>query len=170
VSPRRKDKDEEEEADGERTKLVADNRRAFFNYTVDEKVEAGLALTGSEIKSVRDGRVDLRDGYARIDNGEAWLRNVRIARWPQASAWEPDDPMRVRKLLLHRQEIAHLVGAVSQRGYTLVPLRLYLKGGKAKIELGLAKGKRKYEKRESIKEREAAREMEAALRRRTRGG
>jgi SsrA-binding protein len=170
VSPRRKDKDEEEEADGERTKLVADNRRAFFNYTIDEKVEAGLALTGSEIKSVRDGRVDLRDGYARIDNGEAWLRNVRIARWPQASLWEPDDPMRVRKLLLHRQEIAHLVGAVSQRGYTLVPLRLYLKGGKAKVELGLAKGRRKYEKRESIKEREAAREMEAALRRRTRGG
>ncbi len=169
VSPRRKAEAEEEEADGERTKLVADNRRAFFNYTVDERVEAGLALTGSEIKSIRDGRVDLRDGYARIDNGEAWLRNVRIARWPQASAWEPDDPMRVRKLLLHRQEIAHLVGAVSQRGYTLVPLRLYLKGGRAKVELGLAKGKRKYEKRESIKEREAAREMEAALRRRTRG-
>jgi SsrA-binding protein len=170
VSPRRKAQDEEEEPDGERTKLVADNRRAFFNYSIDEKVEAGLALTGSEIKSVRDGRVDLRDGYARIDNGEAWLRNVRIARWPQASAWEPDDPMRVRKLLLHRQEIAHLVGAVSQRGYTLVPLRLYIKEGKAKVELGLAKGKRKYEKRESIKEREAAREMEAALRRRTRGG
>ena len=169
MSPRRTAKDEEEPADGERTKLVADNRRAFFNYTIDEKVEAGLALTGSEIKSVRDGRVDLRDGYARIDNGEAWLRNVRIARWPQASAWEPDDPMRVRKLLLHRQEIAHLVGAVSQRGYTLVPLRLYIKDGRAKVELGLAKGKRKYEKRESIKEREAAREMEAALRRRTRG-
>jgi SsrA-binding protein len=169
VSPRPKDEPEEEAADGERTKLVADNRRAFFNYTIDEKVEAGLALTGSEIKSVRDGRVDLRDGYARIDNGEAWLRNVRIARWPQASAWEPDDPMRVRKLLLHRGEIAHLVGAVSQRGYTLVPLRLYIKDGKAKVELGLAKGKRKYEKRESIKEREAAREMEAALRRRTRG-
>jgi len=165
---RNKAKTDEEEA-GERTKLLADNRRAFFNYTIDEKLEAGVALTGSEIKSVRDGRVDLRDGYAKIDGREAWLRNVRIARWPQASPWEPDDPMRVRKLLLHKDEIAHLVGAVSQRGYTIVPLRLYLKGGKAKVEIGLAKGRRQYEKRQSIKEREAAREMDAAIRRRTRG-
>jgi len=161
-------KSEPEAEDGERTKVVADNRRAFFNYAIDEKVEAGLALTGSEIKSIRDGRVDLRDGYAKIDRGEAWLRNVRIARWPQASAWEPDDPMRVRKLLLHRDQIAHLGGAASQRGYTLVPLRLYIKGGKAKVEIGLAKGKRQYEKRQVIKEREAAREMDAAIRRRTR--
>lgn len=151
-------------------KQVADNRRAFFNYSIDEKLEAGVALTGSEIKSVRDGRVNLRDGYAKIDNGEAWLRNVHIARWPQASAWEPDEPMRVRKLLLHKGEIAHLVGAVSQKGYTIVPLRLYLKGGKAKVEIGLAKGKRQYEKRQVIKEREAAREMDAAIKRRTRGG
>lgn len=150
-------------------KVVADNRRAFFNYQVDEKVEAGVALTGSEIKSVREGRVDLRDGYARIDRGEAWLRNVRIARWPQASAWEPDDPMRVRRLLLHRDEIGHLAGAVGQRGYTLVPLRMYLKAGRAKVELGLAKGKRQYEKRQVIKERDAAREMEAAIRRRVKG-
>jgi SsrA-binding protein len=169
MSPRRA-KESEQETDGEPTKVVADNRRAFFNYSIDERVEAGVALTGSEIKSVRDGRVDLRDGYARIDRGEAWLRNVRIARWPQASAWEPDDPMRVRKLLLHRQEIGHLAGAVTQRGYTIVPLRLYLRGGKAKVELGLAKGKRQYEKRQAIKEREAAREMEVAIRRRTRGG
>jgi SsrA-binding protein len=170
VPSRRKARDDEEQDDGERTKLVADNRRAFFNYTVDEKIEAGLALTGSEIKSIRQGRVNLRDGYAKIDDGEAWLRNVHIARWPQASPWEPDEPMRVRKLLLHKDEIAHLVGAVSQRGYTLVPLRLYLKGGKAKVELGLAKGRRQYEKRQAIKEREAAREMEAAIRRRTKGG
>ena len=148
-------------------RLVADNRRAFFNYAIDEKVEAGLALTGSEIKSVREGRVDLRDGYARIDRGEAWLRNVRIARWPQSSPWEPDEPMRVRKLLLHRDQIGHLAGAAAQRGYTIVPLRLYLKNGKAKVELGLAKGKRQYEKRQIIKEREAAREMDAAIRRRS---
>ena len=160
----------QDEEGEERTKLVADNRRAFFNYSIDEKVEAGVALTGSEIKSVREGRVDLRDGYARIDRGEAWLRNVRIARWPQASAWEPDDPMRARKLLMHREEIDHLAGAVSQRGYTIVPLRLYIRTGKAKVELGLAKGKRQYEKRQVIKEREAAREMEAAIKRRTRGG
>jgi len=170
VSPQRKTKTTEDEEQGERTKLVADNRRAFFNYAIDEKVEAGIALTGSEIKSIRDGRVDLRDGYAKIDRGEAWLRNVRIARWPQASAWEPDDPMRVRRLLLHRDQIDHLAGAVSQRGYTIVPLRLYLKAGKAKVELGLAKGKRQYEKRQVIKERDAAREMDAAIKRRTRGG
>lgn len=153
-----------------RSKPVADNRRAFFNYHIEEKVEAGLALTGSEIKSVREGRVDLRDGYARIDAGEAWLRNVHIGRWPQASPWEPDDPMRRRKLLLHRDQIGHLAGAVSQRGYTLVPLRMYIKDGRAKVELGLARGKRQYEKRETIREREAKREMEAAVRRRMRGG
>ncbi len=162
-------KDTDEEEGVERRKLVADNRRAFFNYTIAEKLEAGVALTGSEIKSIRDGRVDLRDGYAKIDGGEAWLRNVHIARWPQASAWEPDDPMRVRKLLLHRQEIDHLAGAVSQRGYTIVPLRMYIRDGKAKVELGLAKGRRQYEKRQAIKEREAVREMEVAIRRRTRG-
>lgn len=164
---RAQDKDPDEAAP--RVKLVADNRRAFFDYAIDERFEAGLALTGSEIKSVREGRVDLRDGYAKIDRGEAWLRNVRIARWPQASAWEPDDPMRVRKLLLHREQIGQLAGAVSQRGYTLVPLRMYIKGGRAKVELGLARGKRRYEKRQVIKEREAAREMEAAVRRRVKG-
>lgn len=169
--PRRRERKKvEEEPEAERTKNVADNRRAFFNYAIDEKFEAGVALTGSEIKSIREGRVDLRDGYAKIERGEAWLRNVRVTRWPQASAWEPDDPMRVRKLLMHREEIDHLAGAVSQRGYTIVPLRMYLKGGKVKVELGLAKGKRQYEKRQVIKEREAVREMEAAIKRRTRGG
>lgn len=160
--------DESKDEGDEGIKLVADNRRAFFNYHIDERFEAGLALTGSEIKSIREGRVDLRDGYARIDGSEAWLRNVRIARWPQASAFEPDDPMRVRKLLLHKGEIGQLAGAVSQRGYTLVPLRLYIKDGRAKVELGLARGKRQYEKRQTIKEREAKREMEAAIRRRVR--
>lgn len=155
--------------DEERVKLIADNRRAFFNYHIDERVEAGIALTGSEIKSVRQGRVDLRDGYARIDGGQASLRNVRIARWPQASSFEPDDPMRPRKLLLHRGQIGELAGAVSQRGYTLVPLRLYIKAGKAKVELGLARGKRQYEKRQTIKERDAKREMQTAIRRRMRG-
>lgn len=164
---RRRDAARTEGEDGdEGIKLLADNRRAFYNYAIDERVEAGIALTGSEIKSVRDGRVALRDGYARIDGGEAWLRNVRIARWPQASPWEPDEPMRPRRLLLHSEEIGHLAGAVAQRGYTLVPLRLYLKGGRAKVELGLAKGKRRYEKRAAIKAREAAREMDAAIRRR----
>lgn len=161
--------DTKDAAEGdERIKLVADNRRAFFNYQVDERFEAGIVLTGSEIKSVREGRVDLRDGYARVDGSQAYLRNVRIAPWPQASAFEPQEPMRVRKLLLHKGEIGHLAGAVSQRGYTLVPLRLYIKDGRAKVELGLARGKKQYEKRQTIKEREAKREMEAAVRRRSR--
>jgi len=149
--------------------VLADNRKARFNYAIDRKLEAGLALTGTEIKSVRAGRTNLSDGYAKIDRGEAWLRNVRIARWPQASAFEPDDPMRVRKLLLHRGQIDTLAGAAAQRGYTIVPLRMYMKAGRAKVELGLAKGKRQYEKRQVIKEREAAREMDAVIRRRTRG-
>lgn len=148
-------------------KVIADNRRARFNYQIDEKVEAGIALTGTEIKSVREGRVNLADGYARVDRGEAWLRNVHIAPWANAMAWEQHDPVRPRKLLLHREQIGHLAGAVSQRGYTLVPLRLYLKRGVAKVELGLGKGRRRYDKRQVIKEREAAREMERAIRRRS---
>ncbi len=168
--PKTKERGQAPADDGEeRTKTIADNRRAFFNYHIDERFEAGIALTGSEIKSVRDGRVDIRDGYARIDAGQASLRNVRIARWPQASSFEPDDPMRPRKLLLHRGQIGELAGAVSQRGYTLVPLRLYIKAGKAKVELGLARGKRQYEKRQTIKERDAKREMQTAIRRRVRG-
>jgi SsrA-binding protein len=146
--------------------LLADNRKARFNYAIDRKLEAGIALTGTEIKSVRAGRTNLSDGYARIDKGEAWLRNVHIAPWQNAAAWTDHDPTRPRKLLLHREEIAGLVGAVAQQGYTLVPLRLYIKNGVAKIELGLAKGKRRYDKRQTIKERETRREMEAAIKRR----
>ena len=146
--------------------VLADNRKARFNYAIDRKLEAGLALTGTEIKSVRAGRTNLSDGYARIDRGEAWLRNVHIAPWQNASGWTDHDPTRPRKLLLHRGEIASLVGAVAQQGYTLVPLRLYIKNGVAKVELGLAKGKRRYDKRQAIKERETRREMEAAIKRR----
>lgn len=150
-----------------RTRPLAENRKAFFDYQIDERIEAGIALTGSEIKSVRDGHVNIRDGYAKVERGEVWLRNVHIARWAQASAWEPNEPTRPRKLLLHRAEIGHLAGTVAQRGYTLVPLRVYVKNGVAKVELGLARGKRRYEKRAAIKEREARREMDAAIRRRT---
>ncbi len=146
--------------------ILADNRKARFNYAIDRKVEAGLALTGTEIKSVRAGRTNLSDGYAKIDRGEAWLRNVHIAPWDNAAAWVDHDPTRPRKLLLHRDEIAGLTGAVAQQGYTLVPLRLYIKNGVAKVELGLAKGRRRYDKRQAIKERETRREMEAAIKRR----
>ena len=146
-------------------KVVADNRKALFDYHIERRIEAGIALLGTEIKSVRDRQVNLRDGYARLDRGEVWLRNVHIAPWSHASR-ENHDPTRPRKLLLHRAEIGLLAGEVSQKGYTLVPLRLYVKNGVAKVELGLARGKRRYDKRQAIKEREVARELRAAVRRR----
>jgi len=144
---------------------LADNKRARFDYAIEDRVEAGIALTGTEIKSLRAGRVNLRDGYARIEKGQAWLRNVHIAPWTHA-ARDNHDPLRPRKLLLHRDEIGQLAGTVSQKGYTLVPLRMYTKSGRAKVEIGVARGKKRYEKRQVIKEREAAREMQAATRRR----
>lgn len=153
--------------DAERLTLLADNRKARFNYAIDRKVEAGLVLTGTEIKSVRAGRTNLSDGYAKIDRGQAWLRNVHIAAWQNAVGFEGEqDPTRPRKLLLHKAEIAALAGEVTQQGYTIVPLRLYIKNGVAKVELGLAKGRRQYDKRQVIKERETRREMDAAIKRR----
>ena len=152
-------------AEPEEPRTIADNRKARFDYHIERKIEAGIALRGTEIKSIRAGHVNLRDGYARVDKGEAWLRNVHIAPWGTAPA-AGQDPTRPRKLLLHRLEIGQLAGEVSQKGYTLVPLRLYLKGGVAKVELGLARGKKRYDKRQTIKEREHVREMDAAIRRR----
>ncbi len=149
-----------------RSTTLADNRRAFFNYHIEGRVEAGIALLGSEIKSLRAGRANLRDAYARVEHGEVWLRNAHIAPWTNAT-YGHHEPTRPRKLLLHRTEIGALAGAVSQKGYTLVPLRIYTKEGRAKVELGLARGKKRYDKRQTIKEREAAREMDAAIRRRT---
>ena len=145
--------------------VLADNRKARFDYTIEAKIEAGIALQGSEIKSLRAGHANLRDGYARVEKGEVWLRNVHIAPWANA-AQTNHDPLRPRKLLLHRVEIGQLAGAVSQKGYTLVPLRMYVRNGRAKIELGLARGKKRYDKRQAIKEREHVREMDAAIRRR----
>lgn len=147
----------------EPVKVVASNRRAFHDYFIDEKVEAGLVLTGTEIKSIRAGRVNLREGYARVVNGEAWLSNVHIAPYEQGNRYN-HEPMRDRKLLLHRGEISELMGKARQRGYTLIPLQLYLKHGKAKVELGLARGKKQYDKRESIAQRDAQREIERSLR------
>src|SRR5258708_1745558 len=132
-------------------RVLADNRKARFNYAIDRTVEAGIALTGTEIKSVRAGRTNLSDGYAKIDRGEAWLRNVHIAPWQNATAFADHDPTRPRKLLLHREEIAGLTGAVAPHGYTLVPLPLYIKHGVAKVELGLAKRNHRYDNRQTIK-------------------
>ncbi len=153
------------EQDEKKPAALADNRKAFFDYDIVDRIEAGIALAGSEIKSLRAGRGDLREGYARIERGEAWLFNVHISPWTH-SGYASHEPKRKRKLLLHKAEIVSLGTRVAQKGFTLVPLRVYLKDGRAKVELGLARGKRKYEKREKIREREAAREMDAAIRRR----
>ena len=144
---------------------LADNRRAFYDYSIEDRVEAGLALTGTEIKSLRAGHVNLRDGFVRIENGEAWLRGVHISPWTH-TGYDNHEPLRSRKLLLHKREIDFLARGASEKGYTIVPLRVYTKQGRAKVELGLARGKRRYEKRQVIKEREAQREIDAAVRRR----
>lgn len=148
--------------EGEHVKVVTVNRRAFHDYFIDDRIEAGLVLTGTEIKSIREGRVNLREGYARIDNGEGWLVNVHIAPYEPGNRYN-HDPIRSRKLLMHRKELDSLVGRVRQRGYTLIPTQLYLKHGRAKVELGLARGKREYDKRESIAKREAQREIDRSL-------
>jgi SsrA-binding protein len=146
----------------ERIKVVSSNRRARRNYAVVETVEAGLALLGSEVKSLRDGRLDLKDSYALVKDGEVFLVGAYIA--PYEFAREGGhDPERERKLLLHRREIDRIGGQLAEKGLTLVPLQVYFKDGKAKVELGLAKGKTSYDKRETIKERDHEREMERAV-------
>ena len=146
-------------------KIIASNRRARHDYTIEDTVEAGLVLTGTEVKSLRAGRATLTDGFGQITDGEAWLHGVHIPQYTQGT-WTNHDPRRTRKLLLHRREIDKLASSVSERGLTLIPLSLYFSDGKVKIELGLARGKRSYDKRQDLAKRDAAREMERALRRR----
>jgi SsrA-binding protein len=138
---------------------VALNRKARHEYHVEETLEAGLVLTGTEIKSIRAGRANLAEAYARIERGEAWLIGAHIAPYEQASRFN-HEPTRTRKLLLHRDQIAELVGKTQTRGYTLVPLRLYLRDGLAKVELGLARGRKAHDKRRVIAERDARRQLE----------
>lgn len=151
---------------GDRT--VATNRRARHDYSIEETYEAGLVLTGPEVKSLRAGRVSLADAYARVRDGEVWVENLHIAPYEMAHPHRYD-PTRPRKLLLHRDQIRRLVGKVAERGLTLVPLRIYFTRGLAKVELGLARGKRTYEKRAAIAERELRREVERAVSARRRG-
>jgi SsrA-binding protein len=146
-------------------KIIASNRRARHDYTIEDTVEAGLVLTGTEVKSLRAGRASLVDGFGQITDGEAWLHGVHIPEYTQGT-WTNHEPRRIRKLLLHRKEIDKLASSVSERGLTLIPLSLYFSDGKAKIELGLARGKRTYDKRQDLAKRDAAREVERALRRR----
>jgi SsrA-binding protein len=149
-------------------RTVADNRKARHDYFIDESYEAGIVLTGSEIKSVRNGRVNLRGGYARAYNGEVFLYDVHISTYEQSGTYFNHEPTRPRKLLLHRREISRIIGQVERQGYTLVPLRIYFKGRRAKVELGLAKGKKLYDKREDIANRESRRDIERALKSRGR--
>jgi len=149
------------------SRTITVNRKAYHDYHIQETLEVGIALRGSEIKSIRAGRVNLRDAYARPENGELWLYNSHIASYDAAS-YNTHEPTRPRKLLLHREEIDGLAGKVMQRRLTLVPLKLYIKHGIAKIELGVARGKRVYDKREVIARREAEREMDRALKLRRR--
>lgn len=146
-------------------KIIASNRRARHEYTIEDVVEAGLVLTGTEVKSLRAGRASLADGFGQITNGEAWLHNVHIPEYTQGT-WTNHEPRRTRKLLMHRKEIDKLARSISERGLTLIPLSLYFSGGKVKIELGLARGKRTYDKRHDLATRDAAREVERELRRR----
>ncbi len=146
-------------------KIIASNRRARHDYAIEDTVEAGLVLTGTEVKSLRAGRATLTEGFGQITNNEAWLHGVHIPEYTQGT-WTNHEPRRIRKLLLHRREIDKLASSIHERGLTLVPLSLYFSGGKVKIELALARGKRAYDKRQALAKRDAAREIERELRRR----
>lgn len=145
----------------DRFKIIAENRKARFNYFIDEEFEAGLVLVGTEVKSLRLGKANLKDAYARIKNGEVFVYQLHIGPYPFAY-YDNHDPLRPRKLLLHKQEIKKLYSKANEKGHTLVPLRLYFKGGKVKIVIALARGKRKYDKRDTIKRRDEQRELDRA--------
>ena len=145
------------------TKKIANNRRAYHDYIVDEKIECGISLQGSEVKSLRDGRISFGDAYARIHHGELWLVSLRISPYTQASLFT-HEPDRQRKLLVHRKELRRLERKVDEKGYTLIPLRLYFKRSKVKVELGVCKGKQLHDKRENIKARDLKREADREAR------
>ncbi len=145
----------------EHIKIIAENRKARFDYFIEDKMEAGLVLTGTEVKSLRQGRANLKDSYARIKKGEIFVRQMHISPYPFAYH-DNHDPLRVRKLLMHKQEIKRLYGKLNERGYSLIPLRLYFRQGRVKMMLGLAKGKRKYDKRATIRRRDEQRDLARA--------
>jgi SsrA-binding protein len=145
------------------TKVVASNRRARHDYDILETYESGIVLTGSEVKSIRDGKIQLKDSFARVQDGEVWLHGVHVSPYAYAHGANAHDPDRARKLLLHRGEIDELMGRTQQESLTLIPLSVYFKDGKAKVELGLAKGRRTYDKRQAIAKRDADREAARAM-------
>jgi len=149
-------------------KPVATNRKAYHDFFIEESMEAGIMLTGTEVKSLRDGRANMKDSYALVKGEELFLIGCHISPYTHGNIMNPD-PERTRKLLLHKKEIKRLLGILTQKGYTLVPLKIYFKGKHVKVELGLAKGKKLYDVRESIKEKEAKREIDRAQREREKG-
>src|SRR5688572_1285814 len=157
------DKSAREEAQ----RVIAENRKARHDYTIIETLEAGVALLGTEVKAIREGRVNLRDSYARVDNGEVWMMNVHISPYSHRGSAEHAE-LRQRKLLMHRHEIRKLVGQTAEKGLTLVPLELYFKKGRVKVLLALAKGKQAHDKRETIRKRDVDRETRAAVKERQR--
>jgi SsrA-binding protein len=145
--------------------LIAQNRKARHDYHVEETFEAGIVLQGTEIKSIRGRRVNLKDSFARVQNGEVYLHNMHISPYEQGNRYN-HDPLRTRKLLLHKKEISRLLGSTKEQGYSIIPLKLYTKNGFAKVLIGLAKGKKNYDKREDLKKKTASREIEKAFRER----
>lgn len=145
-----------------KVKIVSKNRKAYFNYEIIETYEAGIELKGTEVKSIRNGRINISDGYASIDNSEVFLKQVHISPYEQGNIFNVD-PLRLRKLLLHKSEISKLIGETTQKGYTLVPLSVYFKNGRVKVEIGLAKGKKLHDKRASLAEKDAKRRIEREL-------
>jgi SsrA-binding protein len=143
-------------------KVVSENRKAFHDYFIEDRVEAGIILTGTEIKSIRNGKVNLKDSYARLNNGEVWVHQMHISPYEQGNRYN-HDPLRPRKLLLHRAEINKLIGKIQLQGLTLIPIKIYLKSGMAKVELAVCQGKKNYDKRQVLAEREGKREIERAL-------
>lgn len=146
-------------------KIVAQNRKAFHDYSIEETIEAGMVLTGTEVKSLRDGKANLKDSYVLVKDGEVFLLNCHISPYTHGNIMN-HDPVRTRKLLLHKKEIERIHGKAAQKGYSLIPLKIYFKDSHAKIEIGLARGKKQYEKRDAIKKKEADREIERALKNR----
>ena len=146
----------------EHVKIICKNRKAFFNFEIEDTFEVGICLMGSEVKSLRDGKANLSDSYGKIRNGEIFLVDCHISPYSQANR-ENHEPLRERKLLLHKREIKKLTGKVAERGYSLIPLRMYFKNGKVKVEMGLARGKKNYDKRESIKKKDQRRELERMM-------
>ncbi|KHF41202.1 SsrA-binding protein SmpB [Halalkalibacter okhensis] len=148
--------------------VIAQNKRASHDYFIEETYEAGIVLKGTEIKSMRAGRMNLKDSFARISNGEMYLHNAHISEYEQGNRYN-HEPTRARKLLLHKKQINTLIGQTQQKGYSIVPLKVYIKNGFAKVLIGLAKGKKNYDKRETLKRQDAKREVDRALKERMKG-